>query len=276
MSTNFNGDLVDEINTLRTNPKRYAVKVLLYKKYFKGDVLRIPGTNAGIKTEEGPAAYTEAGEFLENQARIEPLLPSKGLCKIAEELLKQIQECDPSDLNSIDMEGIIANFGTFSGNFSRAVDFGGETPEQVLVNLLVSDGDPSRGQRESLLSTDLKRVGVATGTHPTYRHCSVIVSCTKFENTKDKDDKEDFGRGEKKVEAPPKKETNSVKSSKKIVTKNDSDDEKEEPLPPGCVSINKNEKIVVENGMKKKVLKITRVMEDGSKEYETIKETMED
>lgn len=38
------------------------------------------------------------------------------------------------------------------------MDFGGETPELVLINLVVSDGDPSRGQRESLLSTDLKKL----------------------------------------------------------------------------------------------------------------------
>ena len=142
MSSNFNSEIVDEVNALRTNPKRYAIKVLTYKKYFKGDVLRIPGSKAGIKTQEGPAAYTKAGEFLENQSRIEALTPSKGLCKIAEELLRKIKDIDPSDLNSIDMESIITKYGTFSGNFSRAVDFGGETAEQVLVNLVVSDGDP--------------------------------------------------------------------------------------------------------------------------------------
>ena len=68
------------------------------------------------------------------------------------------------------------------------MDFGGETPEQAVINLIVSDGDKSRGQRDSLLSTEIKRVGLANGKHDTYRHCTAIVTCTEFENTFDEDD----------------------------------------------------------------------------------------
>ena len=42
---------------------------------------------------------------------------------------------------------MVEKYGTYSGNISRALDFGGETPENVLVNLIVSDGDPTRDQR---------------------------------------------------------------------------------------------------------------------------------
>ena len=64
------------------------------------------------------------------------------------------------------------------------MDFGIETPEQAVINLIVSDGDKSRLQRESLLSTEIKRIGVANGPHKTYRHCTAIVTCTEFENWK--------------------------------------------------------------------------------------------
>ena len=285
MSQNFNADLVNEINSLRTNPKRYSNKLREYTKYFKGKVLRLPGSNAGIKTEEGADAYTEAADFLVEQSRIEPFVASKGLCKIAEEFLKEVQKCDPSELGNIDMEEIIEKYGTFCGNFSRAIDFGGETPEQVLTNLIVSDGDPSRGQRESLLSTDLKSVGVANGKHDIYRHCTVIVSCTKFENTKDDDDREDFGEGGS-YDEPKKKDDGKTLKPRKVVLKKENNDYNEEPenikgayedeVPPGCISVNKSEKIVIEGGKKKKLIKITRVMEDGSKEIETVKESVDD
>ena len=186
MTSNFNALLIKEINILRTNPKKYAEKVQNFTKYFKGKVLRIPGTNSGIRTEEGVDAYNEAVTFLNKQKSIDPLQPSKGMCKIAEDLLKEVQRREPGQLSTIDMESIISKYGTFNGNFSRAIDFGGETPEQVLINLLVSDGDPSRGQRDSLLSTDLKIVGVANGTHRTYKKCTVIVTCTKFYSKNDK------------------------------------------------------------------------------------------
>ena len=272
MTSNFNADLVKEVNELRTNPKKYAEKVQTYTKYFKGKVLRIPGTNTGIKTEEGVNAYNDAVEFLTKQPNIEPLDPSKGMCKIAEDLLYEVQNRDPSELNDIDMEAIIAKYGNFYGNFARAVDFGGANPEHVIVNLIVSDGDPSRSQRESLLSKDLRRVGVANGKHAYYRHCSIIVCCTKFENTIDSDDVVDF------------KTTNNENgnNSKKKVTKNaevkneDKNKNVVEELPEGCISVNRTEKFVEEGGVKKKVIRIVRMMDDGTKEVETIKEPVEE
>ena len=56
------------------------------------------------------------------------------------------------------MEDIINKYVSFSGQFSRAMNFGGETAGMAIINLVVSDGDPSRGQRESLLSNEIKKV----------------------------------------------------------------------------------------------------------------------
>ena len=87
---------------------------------------------------------------------------------------------DPSSVGDINMDEIIDRHGEFNGNFSRAMEFGANTSEQVVINLVVSDGDKSRGQRDSLLNGNLKIVGVATGKHEIYRTCTVIVSCTQF------------------------------------------------------------------------------------------------
>jgi hypothetical protein len=38
------------------------------------------------------------------------------------------------------------------------MDFVGETPEMAIINLMVSDGDLSRGQRKSLLSTEIQKI----------------------------------------------------------------------------------------------------------------------
>ena len=87
---------------------------------------------------------------------------------------------EPSRVGEISMDEIINRHGEFNGNFSRAMEFGANTSEQVVINLVVSDGDKSRGQRDSLLNANLKKIGVATGKHDTYRTCTVIVSCTQF------------------------------------------------------------------------------------------------
>ena len=173
-------EVIDEINALRTNPSGYARKIRKYAGYFEGKILKVPGATAGIKTNEGKEAYEEAADYLSGATPVEAFEQCDGLNRIAQDFLGQVVRTDPSRAGEIDMESIINRHGEFSGNFSRAMEFGAATSEQVVINLVVSDGDKTRGQRDSLLNGNLKRVGVATGSHNTYRTTTVIVSCTKF------------------------------------------------------------------------------------------------
>ena len=291
--SDFNEDLIMEINLLRTNPKKYAKTISKYMNYFKGNLLCLPDTNAGIQTEEGVEAFKEAVDFLNKQENLEPLKPSKGLCRIAEEFIAIYQKPDSGELANKDMEDIINKYGSFSGSFSRAMDFGGETAEMAIINLVVSDGDPSRGQRESLLSNEIKKVGVANGEHEVYRHCSAIITSTEFDNTFDKDDNGLLTKSKPKNIKSIEKNKNDEEKLNNLNEKKDENKENEkinegvktdkkkntngkEDLPLGVASINKTEKIVVENGDKKKVTKIIKVMEDGSQRIETIKEILDE
>lgn len=279
--SSFDNELLLEINSLRGDPKGYAKKVRKYVDYFKGNVLRIPGSNAGISTEEGKAAYIEASDYLEKQSPVPLCQPSKGLRKIAQDFLKEVQNCDTSDIGEIDIEEIIAKYGEFRGNFSRALDFGGETPEQALINLLVSDGDTSRSQRTSLLNPELIRIGVATGVHGEYRYCSVILTCTQFKNTVDSDDFEKIEGCDASPSEQTQPEGKTLKPKKHVIRdkpqakKQEPDDDFDVP-EPGVKKVNRSEKIVIENGKKKRIVKIVKIMDDGSKETETIKEDAED
>lgn len=72
---------------------------------------------------------------------------------------------------------------------NRALDMGGETLEQVLVNLIVSDGKPNWEQRKSLLNKDFIKIGVGFGTHEELKYVTTIISALKFENKVDTDDR---------------------------------------------------------------------------------------
>ena len=61
----FEEELVKEINSLRTNPKQYVKKIKKYMSYFDGKLLKLPGSEASIETQEGTAAYQEAIDFLQ-------------------------------------------------------------------------------------------------------------------------------------------------------------------------------------------------------------------
>ena len=53
----FDKQLLDEINELRRDPKKYGEKIKSYLSYFDGNVLNLPGRKSGIRTHEGPKAY---------------------------------------------------------------------------------------------------------------------------------------------------------------------------------------------------------------------------
>ena len=40
------------------------------------------------------------------------------------------------------------------------MEFGGETPEHVVISLIVSDGDPSHSQRDQLFDNNFRVVGL--------------------------------------------------------------------------------------------------------------------
>ena len=183
----FDRQLVDEVNELRKDPKKYAQKLSKYLSYFDGKLLNLPGRKAGIQTHEGPKAFNEAINYLSRKNPVEPLQPSKALFRISQDYLKKIQRKN-ADVTEEDVDALVDKYGTYYGDFIRAADYGGENVEQSIINLIVSDGDPNRVQRESLLSSSYKLIGGATGTHPLFKFCTAIFTCTEFENNKDAED----------------------------------------------------------------------------------------
>lgn len=185
-------DLINEINSLRTNPFSYGEKIDKYRQYIKTQkdkdgnefpVLKLPKSAAGIRLREGDSAFQEAVDFLKTKIDSAPPMDEvSGLDKIAQEFVDKGKDLDPEGIRGINMDEIIAKYGKYTGSFSRAMEFGAETAEQVIVSLIVSDGDPARGKRETLLNSKLLNVGAASGPHSSFGSISVIVLCSEFKN----------------------------------------------------------------------------------------------
>ena len=184
--------ILDEINSLRTNPSAYAEKILTYKGYFDKDLLKRPDGKK-IRTQEGPAAYDEAAKFLKSAKPACALTASKGLTKIAEDLLHVAQTCDAGAIDShVDIKKLIKKYGSFDGSFGRLMEFGGEAAEHVVIDLVVSDGDRSRSQRDQLLDNNFKVIGLVAGDHPDFKKCTMMALATKFNYNADPDDIENY------------------------------------------------------------------------------------
>ena len=263
-------ELIKEINNVRKDPSSFADKLLGCQQYFTGNILRMPGLSP-VETQEGFAAFEEAAKFLKEKKPIPELAPSKGLGKIAADFSTEISHCDPEKIGDIDLNSIIKKYGSYSGNFTSAIDFGSSTPESVVINLFVSDGDPSRGNREFLIEDNLLKIGIASGKHDTYGYLTIIVSCQEFENTDKSDDTETFGKEptpipptttpasepnktESNVDSSqPKTEVPAVQAQEKPPQeKKDEDDDDFLRNDPDVLSWDKRERLCIERGKKKR------------------------
>lgn len=268
----FSKEVIEYFNMVRSEPKKFASIIREYKQYFKGKVLRVPKSKVGIMTKEGADAFEEAAQFLDSVKPIGTCQYNVGLTHVAKEVVEAAEKTDdPNSLDELDMDAIFEKYGRFTGAFSRAMDFGSKDSTMVIINLVVSDGDKSRGQREGIFNSELKEIGVWTGKEKTYGQCTSIATATKFTTNSNVDD---IYAGESK-EAPQKKQLQTLDQKLKSGKKPQQVEEGDDELPPGVKSIDRTEKIVVENGKKKKITKIVRHMEDGSTETETEKETIE-
>ena len=265
----FSKEVIEYFNMVRSNPKKFASIVREYKQYFKGKVLRLPNSKVGIMTKEGADAFEEAAKYLDSVKAINTVKYNVGLTHVAKEVVDAAAKTDDiNSLDELDMDSIFEKYGKFVGAFSRAMDFGSKDSKMVIINLIVCDGDSSRGQREGIFNSELKEIGVWTGKEKTYGQCTSIATATKFTTNSNVDDiYAEESEGQKKQLKTLNQKLKSGNKPQQV--------EEDEELPPGVKSIDRTEKIVVENGKKKKITKIVRHMEDGSTETETEKESIE-
>ena len=275
----FYFQLLSELNLLRKNPCGYAEKILLYKSYFQKNNLKIPGESYLTPTEEGPAAYDEAANYLKTLNPLVEVVPSKGLGRIANEYLEKMKYLEPDKIGEIDIDVIINKYGKASGTLNTAVDFGNNGPEFVIISLIVSDGDKSRANRDLLLNPELKQIGFSRAKHMTYDFLTIIVVCTDFENTFDKNDNEDYGGLFITPKVPtssiptPTQTSNTAKTTttKVIEIPEETKYTFEEQIfinEPDLLSYDKRERFVIERGIKKKKIILIKKYKDGRKKKE--------
>lgn len=173
--------VIFEMNKARSNPKRYALEVILPMKkrftdsessriYYNSDSMR-------IMTQEGIAAIDEC---VREMKRIEPmglLLPSEGMSRAALDHTKDQSRTGRTGHSGKDGSTPwkrMERYGRWLGTCGENIDYGNKYAQAIVVSLLVDDGVPSRGHRHSILNGAFKVAGVAIGTHPKYRNMCTI------------------------------------------------------------------------------------------------------
>ena len=178
-------EIILETNKLRSNPAKYAKEYIepLAKNY-KQKLLYYPGDKP-LMTHEGVSALHECVRVLKKQPALPLMHPSSGLSKAAEDHVK-----DQSRSGKIGHSGRdrstsrerIERYGDWNIRIAENIAYGGSSARQVVIYLLIDDGVKSRGHRKNFLHPDLRVVGVATGSHPTYGNMTVLDFAGEFKS----------------------------------------------------------------------------------------------
>ena len=175
-ATAFERAVVLEMSDVRVRPKAYAKHLRELRNFFEGTLWNRPGRTP-LRTEEGLAAYDEAIAFLEAVSPVGPLRFNDGLAQAAR---LHAQDMGPRGAlehvgsNGSRLSDRLNRLGTWHGFIAENIGTLEEDPRQVVIQLLVDDGVPSRGHRHNLFNPDLHQAGAGSAPHRDYRVVTVI------------------------------------------------------------------------------------------------------
>jgi len=173
--TPFERQVLVALNAARANPAAFAAGLKRYRTYFHANLVRYPGLNADIETQEGVKVVDETIGFLDHQAGLAPLAGSSLFATTAADLVadqarggtghESSDGATPSDRARRHGGGELV---------AEVIAYGSVDPADVIRQLIVDDGVADRGHRAIIFSPELRFAGVACGPHPEYRTMCVI------------------------------------------------------------------------------------------------------
>eukprot|EP01103_Thecamoeba_quadrilineata_P006385 TRINITY_DN16110_c0_g1_i1.p1 TRINITY_DN16110_c0_g1~~TRINITY_DN16110_c0_g1_i1.p1 ORF type:complete len:425 (+),score=62.23 TRINITY_DN16110_c0_g1_i1:73-1347(+) len=198
--TTYEKQIIEEINTLRTNPSSYLAHLESRKQYYdmSQKTLAVPGFPA-VLIEEGLPAVTEAINFLNTQKPVQPLTPSRGMCLASRDHVNDIGVTGATSHTGSDGSDVRARLNRHaaghwikSGGLMTAQQIGfsitdSDSPpdvnvgKEIICQILIEDGSPKRSNRVTLMNPDLRFLGVGYGKHSQYDSMYVLIFANKYD-----------------------------------------------------------------------------------------------
>ena len=156
-------EVIKEMNLARTQPAAYA-----------GFIEKSRGRGM---SRDRQADVAEAIAFLKEVKPIRPLKPSRGLSLAA---LSHAKDIGPAGAKGhvgtkgSTMKQRIEAQGRWKGTIGENIAFGIAKPRDIVVELIIDHGVPSRGHRKNIFNKAFGVAGVAIAPHKTFRTCCVM------------------------------------------------------------------------------------------------------
>ena len=181
-----NGDdilrqIVQEMNVARTKPQEYASFLKSRLQFYdESKKLRLPGHEIILQTQEGKKAVEECIAELEKASAV-PAISTTLPAGMNSAAMDHVADTGPKNMTGHkgsdgSMCGERLNrHGTFLKCCGENISYGASSAKDIVAQLMVDDGVPSRGHRKNILKADFKVAGAAVGPHQRYGKMCVIV-----------------------------------------------------------------------------------------------------
>jgi uncharacterized protein YkwD len=158
--------VIRELNLARQNPALYAAFVEELRGRMSGNVMILPGRTR-IRTKEGTRALDEAIRFLRSAQPQAPLALSPGMSRAAADHCadQAAGGFGHAGRDSSHADKRIARYGTFGGCWGENISYGKATARDVVLALIIDDGQPARKHRHNIFNPDFNFAGAAFGRH---------------------------------------------------------------------------------------------------------------
>jgi uncharacterized protein YkwD len=181
-SNDFDKALLIAINDLRANPSPYISQLEAMKPGFNGKKMK-RSNGIDLVTTEGVAAVNDAIAFLKLPKKLKNFNLSHGLSQAANVHVRDMIANNTSGHKGSDGSlppARVSRFGHWDGAVKENISYHALSVKDVVLNMLIDDGNPKRDHRKNLLSPDLKFIGVASGENARFGRICILVFTGAF------------------------------------------------------------------------------------------------
>jgi uncharacterized protein YkwD len=162
--TTLESEVITEINLARANPKKYAAYLEECRKYYNGKSYLPPSRTKPLNTWDGVAGLDEAIKFLQTKEPLGPLQPSRGLSFGARDHTQDMVQKGTSGHRGSDgslPNDRISRYGTWKSTVGEAILYRVSTAREMVLDLIVDDGNPGRPHRQNVFEPSFQLAGVS-------------------------------------------------------------------------------------------------------------------
>jgi len=180
-------DVVLELNKVRSNPQKYAEmyikpRLAYFDGSYGGRAYSEPG-KVKLLTNEGKKAVEECYKALNGAKSLPPIKPSPGISQASRNHVQEQGKKGSVGHNRADgskFSDAMNRYGRWSGSCAENISYGADNGREIVIQLLIDDGVPSRGHWKNIMTPSFCVVGVAFGPHAKYGKMCVMIFANSY------------------------------------------------------------------------------------------------